>query len=112
MKLEVAAARVVGSLAGRINRTKWIGITVALAVALCAGTAIALDGIDLSEPAAEVGAGECPRLIQIKYPFLSCRDGVIGQADGDETWESTRQIPTQSKFIEGNGYWGDDLNRD
>lgn len=87
------------------------GLAAALSLTW-AGPVRALDGIDLSKPAEAPAPGECPRLIQIKYPFLSCENGVIGLADGDSTWENTRQIPTQSDFIEGNGYWGDELNRD
>lgn len=79
---------------------------------LAASGALALDGIDLSEPAEATAAGECPKLIQIKYPFLSCKDGEIGSADGDATWDNSRKIPIQSEFIEGNGYWGPDLNSD
>jgi hypothetical protein len=85
----------------------------AMAAVLCgAGPALALDGIDLTEPAEAAAEGECPRLIQIKYPFLSCKNGEIGLADGNATWENSRQIPRQSDFMEGNGYWGDELNRE
>jgi hypothetical protein len=73
---------------------------------------IALPGIDLSKPAEATAPGECPKLIQIKYPFISCKEGVIGLADGDATWENSRQIPIGSEFVEGNGYWGDDLNQE
>lgn len=91
---------------------------------MSASSAIALDEIDLTEPPIEVNAidlsqpaeatapGECPKLIQIKYPFISCKNNVIGLADGDATWENSRQIPVGSEFIEGNGYWGDDLNQE
>ena len=75
-----------------------------------AGAATALDGIDLSEPLEPVAEGECPRLTQIKYPFLSCATGQIGQSDSDETWENSRRMPMQGKWNEGNGYWGPTLN--
>ena len=73
---------------------------------------MALDGIDLSKPAEEVGEGECSRLVQIKYPFLSCTHGEIGLADGDASWENSRQIPLQSAWSEGDGYWGPSYNED
>jgi len=72
---------------------------------------IAIPGIDLSKPVEATAPGECPKLIQIKYPFISCKGGIIGLADGDATWENSRQIPIGSDFVEGNGYWGDDLNQ-
>ena len=86
-----------------------LGLTLGV---MSAGSALALDGIDLSVAAEPTAAGECPRLIQIKYPFLNCHDGEIGLADGDATWENSRRIPIGSEFVEGNGYWGDDLNSD
>jgi hypothetical protein len=93
------------------------GFCLALATAglLFAGTAQALDGIDLSASpeAAEEGAVEgCPRLIQIKYPFLKCTNGQIGLAAGDDTWENSRRIPMQSEWTEGNGVFGPELNMD
>lgn len=76
------------------------------------GAALALDGIDLSQPPEETAEGECPRLIQIKYPFIRCADGQIGVANTYPNWENTRRIPRGSDFVEGNSYWGDDLNPD
>ena len=70
------------------------------------GAALALDSIDLSKPAEAVKIGSCSRLVQIKYPFLSCLDGEIGLAGGDATWENSRQIPTMSEWTEGDGVWG------
>ena len=87
------------------------GFVVAL-VALLASSAMALDGIDLSQPGEPSVEGECPRLIQIKYPFLTCLSGEIGQTDADDTWDDLRRIPIGSKFVEGNGYFGWDLNTD
>ena len=97
---------------GGLGRCAATGFAFAIALALAAGPAAALEGIDLSKPAEPTAAGECPALIKIKYPFLSCANGQIGQASGDATWENSRQLPLQSEFMEGNGYWGDDLNRD
>jgi hypothetical protein len=124
MKLDVAAVAVVVVVAvgdevnGRGVSTSpgWVrsGI-VGFASALClmfAGSALALDGIDLSKPGEMVAEGECSKLVQIKYPFLKCQEGEIGLAEGDATWENSRKIPIQSEFIEGNGYWGPDLNSD
>ena len=87
-------------------------LTTLLALFTMASSASALEGIDLGEPAAPAAEGECPRLVQIKYPFLSCAAGQIGQSAADETWESSRRIPMASDFVEGNGYWGDELNSD
>jgi hypothetical protein len=75
-------------------------------------SAAALDSIDLSVEAEPTAEGECPRLVQIKYPFLRCANGQIGQSDADETWDDSRRIPLGSGFIEGDGYWGADLNSD
>jgi hypothetical protein len=100
MKFNVVAAALLRSLA------------LAGLLFFSSGAALALDGIDLSVPAEEVGEGECSRLIQIKYPFLSCANGEIGLADGDATWENSRQIPLQSSWIEGDGYWGPSYNED
>ena len=94
MKFNVVAAALLRSLA------------LAGLLLFSSGAAMALDGIDLSQPAEEVGEGECSRLVQIKYPFISCANGEIGLADGDDTWESSRQIPLQSSWVEGDGNWG------
>lgn len=112
-RVAVAENAVEKMAAGRVGRAV-VGILV-LGIALgvsFAGSALALDGIDLSQPVEATAPGECPRLIQIKYPFLRCEGGIIGLADGDATWENTRQIPTQGKFNEGNGFWGDEMNRE
>lgn len=86
-------------------------ITLAFVAMLVApGMALALDGIDLSEPPAETAEGECSALVQIKYPFLSCMNGEIGQGDADEDWENSRRMPRQSDWIEGDGYWGPSPN--
>lgn len=110
MKLDAAAARLSPFRSPRIVRIA--GASCLVFALLLPGGALALDGIDLSEPSEPVAAGECPRLIQIKYPFLSCVDGGIEGIDADATWENSRRIPLQSRFIEGNGFWGDDRNSD
>ncbi len=110
MKLNLVADRVQSTLSNSIVR----GIVV-LGVFLCllsAGSGVALDGIDLNEPGEAPAEGECSKLVQIKYPFLHCANGEIGLADGNASWEESRQIPRQGRFIEGNGFWGDELNRD
>ncbi len=71
-----------------------------ISVGLAAPQALALEGIDLSTAAEPVAEGECPRLIQIKYPFLSCAAGEIGLSTADETWENSRQIPTLGDWSE------------
>ena len=83
----------------------------AAAVALTATSATALEGIDLNGPLEPVGDGECPRLIQIKYPFLSCTNGLIGLSDANATWENSRQLPQQSDWTEGDAAWGPDQNQ-
>lgn len=83
------------------------------ALALAASSATALDAIDLSAPSAPsapTAAGECSQLVQIKYPFLDCANGQIGQSSVNETWTSARHMPMQSGWIEGDGYWGPTLN--
>ena len=108
MKLNVAAAS--------FQSVRRVGVRLATSLALAgllllsSGTAMALDGIDLSEPSEEEGEGGCSQLVQIKYPFLSCAAGEIGSAEGDDTWENSRQTPIQGKFVEGNGFWGPSLN--
>ena len=74
-------------------------------------SASALEGIDLNEPLEPAAEGECPRLIQIKYPFLPCADGQIGQSEENETWENSRQLPQQGSWNEGDGAWGPDRNQ-
>ena len=81
------------------------------ALAPLATSASALEGIDLNGPLEPVGEGECPRLVQIKYPFLSCVNGQIGQSDANETWENSRQLPQQGAWNEGDGAWGPDQNQ-
>ena len=75
-----------------------------------AGVSSALEGIDLSADPSIPAEGECSRLVQIKYPFLSCRDGETTQSDVEEVWENTRRLPHQSDWTEGNGYFGPLLN--
>lgn len=86
---------------------------------LAAASASALDGIDLSEAPAAPAPGECPALIKIKYPFLSCAGGAesptLVQAKPlapNPSWESARQIPRMSDWTEGDGTWGPDQNQD
>jgi hypothetical protein len=103
--------------------TSILTLLLGLSFLLIAGTASALDVIDISAQAAAANDAEatdatksaddaaCPRLIQIKYPFLHCAKGEIGMSDGDDDWENSRQIPMQTEFVEGNGYFGPDLNQ-
>ena len=83
---------------------------------LAAGTASAWEGIDLSGPPPAEEEGQvadkdaCPKLIQIKYPFLTCTNGLIDRPDANATWENSRRIPLQTDFLEGDGYFGPDLN--
>ncbi len=110
MKLNLVADRVQSTLSNSIVR----GIVVlgVFLYLLSAGLGFALDGIDLNKPGEARAEGECSSLVQIKYPFLRCTDGEIGLADGNASWDQNRQIPRQSDFIEGNGFWGSELNRD
>lgn len=85
-------------------------LVAALLLVFAASPAAALDAIDLSVAAEPPAEGECPALIKIKYPFLSCVDGLIGQTDADDTWMNSRRIPLGSQFVEGNGFWGQDRN--
>jgi hypothetical protein len=87
----------------------------ALSTLLCgtlsAGSALALEGIDLSRPLPTPAAGECPLLVQIKYPFLRCDGGTESSeralpANTDRGWESVRQIPRMSDWTESQGTWG------
>jgi len=110
MKLNVVADRVQSTLCSSIVRG--IAVLGASLYLLSAGSGFALDGIDLNEPAEAPAGGECSKLVQIKYPFVRCSDGEIGLADRNASWENTRQIPRQSNFIEGDGYWGPESNRD
>lgn len=99
----------------RSRRVLAVGIVTVFLLCLglvFATSAVALDSIDLSVEAEPTAEGECPRLVQIKYPFLDCANGQIGQSDANETWDNSRRIPIGRAFIEGSGYWGDDLNSD
>lgn len=118
MLLRLAAA-VPSALRSSLVRSSCVSLALAGLVALAAGSAAALDGIDLSEAPAAPAAGECPALIQIKYPFLSCAGGdgspTLVQAKPlapNSSWESARQIPPMSDWTEGDGTWGPDLNQD
>lgn len=87
-----------------------------LACVLAAGSAQALEGIDLSQPLPTPAAGECPLLVQIKYPFLSCAGGTAPSeralpADTNRGWESVRQIPRMSDWTESDGAWGPDQHQ-
>jgi hypothetical protein len=95
----------------RARVTLVISLVLSVLLLISTGAALALDGIDLSEPSEEVADGDCSRLVQIKYPFLSCSDGEIGMAEADEVWEDHRQIPLMRPFVEGDGFWGPDLNQ-
>ena len=91
----------------------------ALTTLFLAPSAQALDGIDLSEPVAAPAAGECPQLVRIKYPVLTCGGGdgsrELLQArptNPNDAWARARQIPQMSDWTEGNGTWGPDQNQD
>jgi len=89
--------------ASNFVRTRLAGALLATTLLLGASVATALEGIDLSTPVEPAADGECARLIQIKYPFLSC-------TNGDETWENTRQIPQLGTWSESDGAYGPDQN--
>jgi len=95
-------------------------LTLSFAVSFfaLAPAALALDAIDLAEPQGAPASGECPLLVRIKYPFLSCA-AEEGQAllqarplRAEPAWSNTRQIPLMSDWTEGDGAWGPDLNQD
>lgn len=85
---------------------------------LLSTSALALDGIDLADPATAPAAGECPALVKIKYPFLTCGGDAahtLLQARPLKiapSWDNARQIPRMSDWTEGDGYFGPDLNQD
>lgn len=96
-----------------LGRGILLAMTVSLSLFLFASAASALDGIDLSSPAAEVEEGECPALTQIKYPFLSCATGQIGQSAVDENWDNSRRMQTMSDWTEDEDiFFGPALNTD
>lgn len=109
MMLNYAAALSL-NLTRTIRRPLLIGSVAIGAIAFAAAPVVALEGIDLSSPATPTAAGECSQLVQIKYPFLSCANGQIGQSAANETWANARHMPMQSGWIEGDGYWGPTLN--
>lgn len=102
----------------RIALESILVIALGALLALAAGVAAADNGIDLSArgDASEMEEGEasdeggCPELIRIKYPFLTCKNGQIDQPDAEATWDNSRRIPIQVDFVEGDGYFGPDLN--
>ena len=68
----------------------------------------ALPGISLSEALPDVGADECPVLIQIKYPWLQCatnerggRSIISATVSANASWEADRSIPRGHPFAEG-----------
>lgn len=108
MKLKIAAALFQSER--RVRARMIISLALAGLLLFFSGTAMALDGIDLSGPLDEDDGGGCSELVQIKYPFLNCRDGEIGSTDYGENWDNHRQIPLMSDWAEGDGYWGPSLN--
>ena len=87
-------------------------LVIALVLFLFPATAaFALDGIDLSHPGEPAEGDGCSRLVQIKYPFLSCSDGEIGLSEMGDSWNNSRRIQIMSDWEEGDGYWGPELNR-
>lgn len=106
--LNHAAAALVLDNPARALRILAFSLLVALFGAVT--SASALEGIDLSSPAEPTPEGECSRLVKIKYPFLECASGEIGQSAHDENWSNARRIPIGSDFVEGGGYFGEDLN--
>ncbi len=108
MKLNVAAA--LSQSERQVRAKRVISVILASLFFLSSGVALALEGIDLSNPSEETDEGGCSRLVQIKYPFLSCTDGEIGLVDRDDDWENSRQIPLMSDWTEGDGIWGPSPN--
>lgn len=94
-------------------------LTLSCSFFALAPAALALDAIDLSEPQAAPAAGECPLLVRIKYPFLSCGSPTEGRellqarpVRVEPSWSNARQIPLMSDWTESDGAWGPDLNQD
>jgi hypothetical protein len=94
----------------RVSIPLMAAVTFGLMGGVLTGSASALEGINLNSPAEPTAAGECPRLIEIKYPFLNCANGQIGEWDGNETWDNMRRIPKLSEWSEGDGTREADLN--
>ena len=89
-----------------------LGLAIAGVLAGGATLASADAPVVLDPPAEGVGDPACPDLVRIRYPFLKCPSGQIGIASGDDTWENSRQLPLQEPFLEGDGYFGPELNTD
>jgi len=85
-------------------------LVLSLVVFLFSGVASALDGLDLSNPPEDAQDEACPRLFQIKYPFLVCGDSKAPSPAEQPNWQNTRRIPYGFDFTEGDGYWGPNLN--
>ncbi len=85
--------------------------TVLLFSISLAGEAFASQTLSLS--AAEPAVGECPQLLQIKYPWLGCATNAHGASTiatatvaANASWETDRQIPRGYPAVEGRGHWG------
>ena len=75
-----------------------------IALLQLAGSASALDAIDPGD--ATAAAGECPVLVQIKYPFVTCSAGASGFQPGSEnaSWEQDRRMPQMSDWTENDDW--------
>jgi hypothetical protein len=103
----------------RVSPLQFIPISIAAMVLLAAPGALALDGIDISDSgpetltdATETDAGTCPRLTQIKYPFIDCEQDDLGNVVlkdyGSPGWSLEGRVPKGFPFTDGEGYWGPD----
>jgi hypothetical protein len=92
-----------------LSAVSTLALTLAPAAGLLARPASALDTLSL--PVEETAAGECPRLTQIKYPWIACDTTASGAKilrtpRGDQTYQSERRMPSWSDFVDGLGYFG------
>lgn len=100
MKLNVAAALLQSNRRVRVQPI--VSLVLASLLFFFSGAVIAADeGGDSQAVQDEAPAPEPP-----------ANDGETEATVENATWENSRQIPLQSRWTEGDGYWGPSLNQD
>jgi hypothetical protein len=102
MKLNVAAALLQSKRRVRIRLI--VSLVLASLLFLCSGVVIAADDAEGGD--SQSVESEDPA------PEAQADDSETQPSFENATWENSRQIPLESRWTEGDGYWGPSLNQD
>jgi hypothetical protein len=91
-------------------RNVLVALVVVVSLGGCAAGQVQQAKVGDNEEAAAAGrtAVDCPQLVQVKYPFITCsmdsHGNVVMNSMGQPL--DTERLPELKGFAGGDGYWG------